>query len=235
MASRWDNIEVKGKSMRCYVSAPAGNGPHPGIIVIQHAGGVDDFVRGMTDRFAAEGYVGVAPDLYHREDPNSSDDPLTRMGRLRDATIIEDVNAAIEHAKGLDEIRADRLGITGYCMGGRVTYLMAAENPDLKAAVVCWGGNIMVPWGEGQAPFELTDRIGCPVLGLFGEDDPNPNPADVAKLDAELTRLGKSHEFHSYAGAGHAFMNEGRPNYREEAAKDAWEKTLAWFDRHLKR
>ena len=92
----------------------------------------------------------------------------------------------------------------------------------------------MRPWGEGPAPFELTDRIQCPVLGLFGEDDGNPNPADVAKLDAELTRLGKAHEFHSYPGAGHAFMSEGRPSYREDAANDAWQKCVAWFDKYLK-
>jgi carboxymethylenebutenolidase len=204
------------------------------VIVIQHAGGVDDFVRGMADRFAEASFLAVAPDLYHREDPGSADDPLTRMGRLRDATIISDVNAAIDHTKNLTEAQGDRIGITGYCMGGRVTYLMAAKNPDLKAAVVCWGGNIMVPWGEGPAPFELSRDIGCPVLGLFGEDDPNPSPADVAKLDAELTGLGKPHEFHSYAGAGHAFMNEGRPSYRPEASADAWMKTVAWFHRHLR-
>ncbi len=156
------------------------------------------------------------------------------MGRLRDPSIVSDVNAAIEHTKALPEAHADRMGITGYCMGGRVTYLMAAKNPDLKAAVVCWGGNIMVPWGEGPAPFELSKDIGCPVLGLFGEEDPNPSPADVAKLDAELTKLGKAHEFHSYAGAGHAFMNEGRPSYRQEATDDAWKKCVAWFDAYLR-
>jgi len=220
--------------MRCYVSAPAVAGPVPAVVVIQHAGGVDDFVRGMCDRFAAEGYLAAAPDLYHREDPNSSDDAMMRMSRLRDANIVPDVNAAVEHVKGLSEARADRIGITGYCMGGRVTYLMAARNPDLKAAVVCWGGNIMVPWGEGPAPFDLTESIGCPVFGLFGEDDPNPNPVDVAKIDAEMTRLGKAHQFHSYAGAGHAFMNAGRPSYREQATTDAWEKTLGWFDRYLR-
>jgi carboxymethylenebutenolidase len=99
--------------------------------------------------------------------------------------------------------------------------------------VVFYGGNIMVPWGEGPAPFDLAGGINCPLLGLFGEDDPNPNPEDVAKLDAELTRLGKMHEFHSYAGAGHAFMGAGRPMYREEAAKDAWERCVTWFRQHL--
>ena len=234
MQSRWDEVSSDGNIMRCYVSAPEGSGPHPAVLVIQHAGGVDEFVRGMADRFGAEGYVAMAPDLYHREDPNLSDDPMTRMGRLRDITIVTDVNAAIEHMKALPEVVAGRIGITGYCMGGRVTYLMAATSPDLRAAVVCWGGNIMTSWGNGPAPFEITTRISCPVMGLFGEDDPNPSPADVAKLDAELTRLGKEHEFHSYAGAGHAFMNESRPSYREEAAKDAWEKCLGWLDRYLK-
>ncbi len=234
MPSRWDSIAADGGEMRCYVSAPDAAGPHPAIVVIQHAGGVDEFVRSMTDRFASVGYVAIAPDLYHREDPNKTDDPLTRMSRLRDASIVADVNAAIDHAKRLPDVKSDRLGITGYCMGGRVTYLMAAESPDFTAAVVCWGGNIMVPWGAGPAPFELTDRISCPILGLFGEDDANPNPTDVAKLDAELSRLGKAHEFHSYPGAGHAFMNAGRPSYREEATKDAWQKTVAFFDRYLK-
>ena len=234
MPSLWDSITVDGGEMHCYVSAPDGAGPHPAVVVIQHAGGVDEFVRSMADRFAEVGYVAVTPDLYHREDPNTSDDPLTRMGRLRDASIVADVSAAIDHGKTLANVRPDRIGITGYCMGGRVTYLMAAHSSDFRAAVVCWGGNIMAPWGDGSAPFDLTDRISCPILGLFGEDDANPAPADVTKLDAELTRLGKTHEFLSYAGAGHAFMNAGRPSYREEAAKDAWQKTVAWFDRYLK-
>src|SRR3990170_3718340 len=233
MPSRWDSVITEGAKMRCYVSAPESGGPHPAIIVIQHAGGVDTFVQGMAERFAGEGYVATAPDLYHREDPDSSDDPLTRMGRLRDANIVKDVNAAIEHVKRLPEARSERIGITGFCMGGRVAYLMAAHNPDLRATVVFYGGNIMVPWVEGPAPFALTDRIGSPVLGLFGEEDPNPSPADVAKIDAEMNRLAKVHEFHSYPGAGHAFMNVDRPSYRETAATDAWDKCLAWFRRYL--
>src|SRR3989442_290003 len=234
MPSRWDTPSVDGETVRCYVSIPGVVGPFPAVVVIQHAGGVDEFVRGRCDRLAEARFVAVAPDLDHREDPTSSDDPLTRMGRLRDVTIVSDVNEAIEHTKELPETRADRIGITGYCMGGRVTYLMAAKNGNLKAAVVCWGGNIMIPWGEGPAPFDLSKDIDCPVLGLFGEDDPNPSPSDVAKLDAELTRLGKNHEIDSYPGAGHAFMNEGRPSYRPEAAEDAWKKCVAWFDRHLR-
>ena len=234
MAERWDTVTVDGGSMRCYVTLPAGAGPSPAVVVIQHAGGVDPFVQSMTDHIAEAGFVGISPDLYHRDDPNAGDDALTRMGRLRDANIVPDVHAAIEHVKTLPDVRAERVGITGFCMGGRVAYLMAAHSPELKAAVVFYGGNIMAPWGEGPAPFDLSERIGCPVLGLFGEEDGNPNPADVAKIDAELTRLGKPHEFHSYAGAGHAFMNEGRPSHRPEAADDAWRRCIGWFDRLLK-
>jgi len=219
--------------MRCYVAEPTGSGPFPIVIVIQHAGGVDEFVRSMADRVAEAGFVGIAPDLYHREDPNSGDDPLTRMSHLRDASIIIDVNCAIEHAKAFANARADRLGITGFCMGGRVTYLMTTQRSDLRAAVVFYGGNIMRSWGESATPFELTDRITAPMLGLFGADDGNPKQEDVAKLDAELTRLGKVHEFHSYAGAGHGFMGAGRPSYREDAASKAWDRCTAWFDKYL--
>jgi carboxymethylenebutenolidase len=229
----WENVGVDGRQMRAYVARPEGAGPFPAVVVIQHAGGVDDFVRTMTDRVAEAGFAGISPDLYHRDDPNTGDDPLTRMGRLRDANITKDVNAAIEYAKSRADVRSDAIGITGFCMGGRVAYLMAAQNPDIKAAVVFYGGNIMVPWGEGPAPFDLSGGISAPVLGLFGEDDGNPSPADVATIDAELTRLGVEHEFHSYARAGHAFMNEGRPSHRPEAADDAWGKCVAWFRKHL--
>jgi carboxymethylenebutenolidase len=232
MAGRWDTVSVDG-AMRCYVAEPGRAGPFPAVVVIQHAGGVDEFVRTMTDRAGGAGFVAIAPDLYHREDPNSGDDPLTRMSHLRDANIIKDVAAAIDHVKTMAKARSGSIGITGFCMGGRVAYLMAAQGPDIRAAVVFYGGNIMRPWGEGPAPFGLTERIQCPVLGLFGADDGNPNPEDVAKLDAELTRLGKVHEFHSYAGAGHAFMSQGRPSYREDAANDAWQKCVGWFNKHL--
>jgi carboxymethylenebutenolidase len=234
MTARWDEVQSDNSTMRCYVTTPAAT-PAPVVVVIQHAGGVDQFVQSMTDRVAEAGFVGIAPDLYHREEAGSGDDPMTRMGRLRDRNIVADVNAAIAHAKTLPEARGDRIGITGFCMGGRVAYLMATQNAELKAAVVFYGGNIMTPWGRDvPAPFDESSKIGAPVLGLFGEDDGNPNPADVAKIDAELTRLNKPHEFHSYAGAGHAFMNEGRPSHREEAAADAWQKCVAWFERYLK-
>jgi carboxymethylenebutenolidase len=233
MSARWDSLNVDGETMRCYVAVPAGEGPFPAVVVIQHAGGVDAFVQEMAGRFAAAGYVAVAPELYHRQDPDSGEDMLARMGRLRDAEVVRDVNAAFEHTEALREVAADRTGIAGFCMGGRVSYLMATHVPSLRAAVVFYGGNIMVPWGEGPAPFDRTESIACPLLGLFGEQDTNPSPADVAKINAELTRLGKQHEFHTYAGVGHAFMSAARPGYRQDVAEDAWGECLGWLQRQL--
>jgi carboxymethylenebutenolidase len=219
--------------MRCHVAVPAGEAPFPAVIVIQHAGGVDAFVQEMCGRFAAAGYVAIAPELYHRQDPDSGEDMLTRMGRLRDIEVVSDVSAAIEHAARLEEVAPERIGIAGFCMGGRVAYLIATHVQSLRAAVVFYGGNIMIPWGEGEAPFDRSERIACPLLGLFGEQDTNPSPADVAKLDADLTKLGKPHDFHSYAGVGHAFMVSTRPGYRQDVADEAWGECLAWLRPHL--
>jgi carboxymethylenebutenolidase len=235
MASRSDTIAVDSSDMRCYVAIPDTT-PAGAIVVAQHAGGVDGFIRLMCDRFAEAGFVAIAPSLFHRQsssNPTAMDDAMTMMGRLRDDEIEADCNAAIAHLKTLPDVRADRIGATGFCMGGRVAYLMATRSPELKASVVFWGGSIMVPWRGERSPFDDSAKIACPVLGLFGEDDRNPSPDDVAKIDDELTRLNKPHEFHSYNGAGHAFMNEGRESYRPEAAADAWQKTIAFFKQHL--
>ena len=235
MPSFWENIKVDGADMRLYVSVPSGTGPFPAVVVIQHQGGVDDFMEEMTQRVASTGYAAVAPDLYHRDGPDCKDDGPTRRARLLDVNVIKDVNATVDFLRGHRSVDAERLGIIGFCMGGRVSYLMAAANPHLKAAVAYYGGNIMVSWGEGAAPFERTGEIHCPLLGLFGEDDANPSPADMRKLDAELTKYGKVHEFHSYPGAGHAFMNRRGERYRADADRDSWPKTLAFFAKHLTR
>ena len=235
MASFRESIKVDGEDMKLYVSVPDGTGPFPAIVVIQHQGGVDEFIEEMTQRVASAGYVGVAPDLYHRDPPDCQDDAPTRRARLRDVTVIKDVNATVDFLKGHRLIDAERLGIVGFCMGGRVSYLMAAANPSFKAAADYYGGGTMVPWGEGQSPFDRTAEIHCPLIGLFGEEDANPSPADMRKLDAELTRLGKVHEFYSYPGANHAFMNRRGNRYHEVADRDSWPKTLAFFEKNLGR
>jgi carboxymethylenebutenolidase len=233
MASFWESIKVDGADMRLYVSVPSGMGPFPAVVVIQHQGGVDDFMEEMTQRVASAGYAAVAPDLYHRDGPDCKDDGPTRRARLQDITVIKDMNATVDFLIGHRSVDAEQLGIIGFCMGGRVSYLMAAANPRLKAAVAYYGGNIMVPWGEGPAPFDRTAEIHCPLLGLFGEEDTNPSPSDMRKLEAELTKHGKAHEFHSYPGAGHAFMNRQGERYRADADHNSWPKTLAFFAKYL--
>jgi carboxymethylenebutenolidase len=232
MTGRWDSLKVDDTEMRCYVTLPDDAGPAPGVTVCMHAPGVDQFICGIGDRLAEAGFASIAPDLYHRE-TEPEDNPLKRMAKLRDDPVLRDLDAATTHLRGLPEVRASHTGVIGFCMGGRLAFLYASQDPALRAAVVFYGGNILVPWGSGPSPFERSDRIGCPVLGLFGEDDANPSPEDVARIDAELTRLGKAHEFESYAGAGHAFLNEDRPSYRPEAAADAWQRCLSWLRRYL--
>jgi carboxymethylenebutenolidase len=110
---------------------------------------------------------------------------------------------------------------------------MSAANRDLKAGVMFYGGGTMLPFGQGPSPFDRTREINCPIQGHFGADDKNPSPEDMRKLDAELSRYNKSHEFHSYAGAAHAFCNTGSANYRPHAAALSWPKATEFFSRHL--
>lgn len=234
MAPQWTTVHVDGHQMWAYLCLPEVPGPNPGVVIIQHGTGVDDWVQDMTRKASAAGYAAIAPDLYHREDPNESD-IMARFGRLRDENIIQDVNGAIELLRRHPGVRGDRIGITGFCLGGRVTYMMAGVNPALRAAGVFYGGNTMVSWGgAGPTPFDRTPSISCPVIGFFGDDDTNPSPEDVKRLDAELTSHGKVHQFHSYPGAGHSFQWNGTTDYRSEAARDSWEKLLAWFQAHLR-
>ncbi|MFQ5904895.1 MAG: dienelactone hydrolase family protein [Candidatus Binatia bacterium] len=233
MASSWEQIKADDGFMKLYVSLPDSPGSFPGVVVIQHQGGVDEFVQEMTRRIAGAGYVGLAPDLYHRDEVDCQDDGPTRRARLRDASVIKDVSATVDFLKGHRSVNAERLGIIGFCMGGRVAYLMAAANPNFKAAVAYYGGNILVPWGDGPSPFQRTAEIHCPILGHFGEDDKNPSPDDMRKLDAELTKHDKVHEFHSYPGAGHAFMDKSKNSYRAHADEASWPRTLDFFRRCL--
>jgi carboxymethylenebutenolidase len=230
MIASWDSIIVGESKMRAYVALPASDRPAPGIVVIHGQSGVDDFTQ-VTHILADGGYVAVAPDLFHREGPDRNDDPPGRKSRLRDETVIEDVDAALGFLRAKGRVDGARLGIVGFCMGGRVVYLTASANLDLRAAVMYYGGDTMVAWGSGPPPFERTAQIRCPILGHFGEEDVNPSPADMRKLDAELARHGKAHEFHSYAGVGHAFANLNSAKYNREAADRSWNRTFDFFAR----
>jgi len=212
---------------------PNGEGPFPAIVVIMHAGGIDTFVQTMASRLVDAGYFVAAPDLYHRLDQRQGG-MMDKLKQLRDPELEQDVNATVDYLRGHSRVDKERLGIIGFCMGGRVAYLMAARNPHFHAAVVYYGGNIMKPWGDGASPFSLSSDLHCPLLFHFGNDDTNPSPEDRKILDEELTRLGKQHEFYHYENAGHAFMNFENPDrYRENAAELSWPRTLAFFKQQL--
>jgi len=232
MVSSWENVKVDNSNMRAYVSAPENSQRVPAIVVVQGQTGVDDFVE-FSDMVARQGFVAAAPDLYHRDPPDCKDDAPIRRMRLRDPTVIQDINATVSFLKSHKSVDPGKIGIVGFCMGGRIVYLMSAVSADIKAGVMYYGGDPFFAWGDGPAPFALTKDIHCPIMGHFGEDDKNPSPADMRKLDAELARHDKPHEFHSYAGAAHAFANFGSGNYREHAANASWPRTFGFFSKHL--
>jgi len=232
-SSSWQQTESDQSMMRMHVSAPAGSSL-PAMVVIQHQGGVDTFVENMTKRLADAGYVAAAPDLYHRDGPDCADDIVTRRSRLGDRRVINDVNACVGFLQRHEAVDGKRIGIIGFCMGGRIVYLMAAASPAFKAAVAYYAGNTFRAWGRDlPSPFERSAEIHCPLQGHFGEDDKNPSPADMAKLDAELTKLDKPHEFFSYANAGHAFMDSTKQSYCGHADEASWPRTLDFLARHL--
>ena len=237
MAS-WENVKVDGSEMKMYLSVPNSPGPHPAVVIMFHGGGVDEFVRAMADKLAGDGYAAIAPDLYHRADTTTA---AFRAGhprdRLNDLEVEADVNGTVEFLKNHPAIQGNNLGITGFCMGGRLVWLMATATKHFKAAIPHYGGNIMEAWGKNvtRSAFDRSAEISCPIMFHFGDDDVNPSPADMAKFDAELKRLGKPHEFHTYSNTGHSFMDHtNSKDHRPAAGEASWPRTLDFFARHLK-
>jgi len=232
--SNWHQTNSDGSAMRLHLSAPAGTGPFPALVVMQHQGGVDEFIQKITERLAQAGYVAAAPDLYHRDGPDCKDDIVTRRSRLGDRRIINDIAATVDYLQGQGSVANGRIGIIGFCMGGRLALLGAATHPVFKTAVAFYPGNAFRAWGRDlPSPFERVGEIHCPIQGHFGADDANPSPEDMAKLDAELTKFGKAHEFYSYSNAGHAFMDDTKESYRRHADEASWPRTLEFLKRHL--
>ena len=236
MASSWGSVAVDALDMDLYLSLPDGPGPFPAVVVSQHGAGVDQFIRDVADRLAAEGYAAAAPNLFHRITDDMLADGSRRIQHLSDPDVAADVGATVEFLRNHAAVNGEAVGITGFCMGGRVAWLAACVNPHISAAAPYYGGNIMVPWGKAtEAPFQLSPGIKCPVLFHFGEIDENPSQADMRQLDAELTRLVIPHQFYTYPGADHAFMDYTAARYRKEASDASWLRTLDFFAQHLKR
>ncbi|MHA1108393.1 MAG: dienelactone hydrolase family protein [Alphaproteobacteria bacterium] len=231
--SRVDKIEVDGGSMDVYVAEPAGDGPHPAMLLTFHRGGMDDFTRERADRLAEAGYVAVAPDFYHRRP--DGEDSLESVTHRLDVDVLNDINATVAHLQGFDNTDSERIGIVGHCMGGRVSLVGASANPAFKACVVYYGGNMFGGWGDGMpTAFDRLKDISCPVIGFYGNDDSNPSPEHVDQIDSEMTAHGIEHEFHRYDGAGHAFQNHtSEKSYRPEATKISWARMLEFLAEKL--
>lgn len=228
-------LKVLDSEMETLVFRPAGPGPHPGVVICQHipvahAGlETDPWQISVGERLAAMGYVAVMPWVFHWW-PAEADISVKRDG-FRDDWAVADLAAAYDFLAAQADVDAERLGIIGHCWGGRVSWLGACHNANYKALVTLYGGRIKLSFVDGATPpIELVGGMGCSVMGIFGNEDQNPSPADVDDLDAALTKAGVPHVFHRYDGAGHGFQDDSNPErYREAQSNDAWGKIEAFL------
>jgi carboxymethylenebutenolidase len=229
-----------GDDIEAYFARPLGPGPFPGVVVIHHMPGFDRATKEMVRTFAVYGYSAICPNLFHRYAPGASAADAAaaafEAGGVPDDQCIGDVGGALHFLRTLPTANG-RAGVIGHCSGGRQAYVVAAHL-DVDAAIDCYGGRVVATDEELTparpiAAIDMTADLRCPLLGLFGAQDSNPDPAQVARIDAELTAHGKEHEFHTFDDAGHAFFSVDRPSYRLEAAKEGWKLVWDFFGRHL--
>jgi len=233
-------VAIGSYNMPVYEARPASGGPAPIVVCVSEIWGVHEWVRDMTRRFAKAGYYAVAPELFKREGgvgqiPNIQD-ILKIVLAVPRKQVSGDVTAAVDWAKKRPNVRADRAGVTGWCWGGSTVYQVAATNPDMKAGVV-WYGPPARPYPGQPNPvtgFDVAKDIKIPMLGLFGETDTGPSPADARKMFDMLKQNNPADEIVVYSGAGHGFMADYRPSYNATAAADAWKRCTGWFDKYLK-
>jgi len=232
-------VPVGGISVPVYEARPATGKDHPILVVISEIWGVHEYIKDSTRRFAKAGFYAVAPELFVREGgvghlTNIQEILKIVLSQKREQTL-GDIKATVDWAKKRPNVRADRVGVTGWCWGGSTT-IQAATNPDMKAAVA-WYGPPARPYQGASGPvtgFDLAKDIKIPFLGLFGETDKNPPPEDAKKF-GELVRAHNSNvEIVIYPGAGHAFHADYRPSYNKAAADDGWNRCVGWFNKHLK-
>jgi carboxymethylenebutenolidase len=229
----------QGDELLAYVARPTGAGPFGNVVVIHHMPGWDSATKEITRRFAAHGYLAICPNLHYREAPGASPDDASAAvraaGGVPDDRLAGDVAGAAAYLRAQPGSNG-KVGVIGYCSGGRQAFLAACRLP-LQAAVDCYGGAVV---GDPPAGMHhigpvigLAKDLTCPLLGLFGAEDKSPSPDHTAQLAAELTRYGKDFDFHTYEGAGHAFFAVDRPAYRQHAAVEGWQRIWEFFGRHV--
>lgn len=230
-----------GDEGEAYYARPSRPGKFPGMVVIHHMPGWDEWITEVVRKFAHHGYAAIAPHLYFRFGPGSPDDLAARArpaGGASDDEVVGDAAGAMAFLRAQPNSNG-KVGVIGFCSGGRHAYLAGCRIPEFDAVVDCWGGRVIADNPEDinekrpVAPIDLTDRLKAPLLGLFGNDDKSPSPDQVNRHEALLKKLGKKYEFHRYDGAGHAFFNNTNPNYRPQQAMDGWKKVFAFLDQQL--
>lgn len=220
-------LAVNGRTTRGYLSIPAGNGPWPGVVVIQEWWGLNDNIRDMADRFAREGFVALAPDLYYGETAYEPDDARKLAMSLQYPDALQVIQAAVNHLIDADTVSPKQIGVVGFCMGGGLAWHGAAKLEGIGAAVPCYGGG-------PDMTVEEAANIRVPVLAIYGELDQGVSPEVARRRAALMDAAGVPHETVIYEGAHHAFMNDQRPAYNPEAAEAAWSRILAHFRETLR-
>ena len=230
-------LNTSDGKMDAYVAQPKAGGSYPGVVVIQEAFGINEHMKKVTERIAAEGYVAICPDMFHRETERMI--PFSDMGkaiaamqRVQDPKAMEDVGAAIAQLKSQSNVKAGSLGVIGFCMGGRLTYLTAAHHAsDVKCAVPYYGGGITM---GNPSPLSRTGEIKCPMYLFFGAKDQLIPMDQVDQIKTELKTKQVPFQMEIYPDAGHGFFCDERGSYHEKSATDAWGKTKSFFAQHLK-
>lgn len=229
------SIPTQGENMPAFHAKPRNaSGPLPVILVVQEIFGVHEHIRDICRRLAAEGYLAVAPELYFRQgDPTEYDDIPTLFSELVSKVPDTQVLADLDHvANWASRHGGDmrNMGVTGFCWGGRITWLYAAHNPQLKAAVA-WYGKLVgdKTMKQQKQPVDIAVDLTAPVLGLYGGLDDSIPQESVEKMRQALRAANAKSEIVVYPEAGHAFNADYRPSYHEESAKDGWQRMLAWF------
>ncbi len=221
-----------------YRAMPAASGPFATVLVIQEIFGVHEHIRDLCRRLALRGYFAVAPSLYARQGDVSQMSGIdeiieTVVSKVPDAQVTADLDATAAWARETGEADTERLGVAGFCWGGRQVWLYAARNPKVKAGAA-WYGQLSGPQTKlrPESPLDAAPRLEVPVLGLYGGADTGIPLSDVEAMRAALAKGGSGSEIVVYADAPHGFNADYRPSYRAEAAKDAWARMLAWFKDH---
>jgi carboxymethylenebutenolidase len=229
-----------GDRIHAYIARPKGPGPFPGVVVVHHLPGWDEFNQEFCERLARHGHIVICPDLYCRIGHGTPDDVAAKVraqGGVHDDSVVSDGAAALEWVRA-EPACSGKVGIIGSCSGGRHATLVASRVSGFSAVVDLWGGGVVMNPDQATparpvAPLEYTDQLSAPILGLFGNDDQSPTPEQVDIHEAELKKHGKEYEFHRYDGAGHGFFYYHTPLYRPEQAMDGWAKVFDFFARKL--